>query len=113
MSLSEFLTEIYEARDDAQANGYPIPKKSNVQNAVRLGKDLFDRLPFRYEAYAGANGEVVIDADGNRDSVLVLCEPDGSAVVMSYMDGVQDSTKYSKIGDLPDDSLLEKINSVD
>ena len=111
--LSDFLNEIIETPKDAQENGYPIPNVSTLMNALKFGRNLFNLFPSRYEAYAGTNGEVVIDADGNRDSVLILCEKDGTAVIMSYLDGVQESTKYDTIDALPNDFLLDKIKSVD
>lgn len=99
-------------RAEARDNQYEEPSEAAISNAKQLVSDLFARVPRQYEVYAGPGGDVAIETEGNKDSVLVVCEQSGSVLVMIYLSGAHKDTKYASIEKLPTEALISAIQAI-
>ena len=108
--LSDALKDLREASDEAHEEGFPIPSSLSLSNAERLLKSMYEIAPRRFKAYPTPDGEIAIDApNGDGQSVLLLCEPEGGALCLANLRDVHRSNSYQNADALPDNFLRESL----
>ena len=111
--LNDALQELEEADEDAEENGWPLPSSSAYRNARTLLPRLYRLSPRRFSAYPLFDGEIALDAttmSGN--SVVVICEADGSVLCLVYIHRRGRRAKYASASDLPDDFIREAFHDL-
>ena len=112
--LSDALNDLNEASDEAREEGYPAPSGLALSNAERLLKAMYEISPRRFEVYPTPDGEIAIDApNGDGQSVLLLCEPDGGALCLANLRDVHRSNSYPNADALPDSFLRKSLASLE
>ena len=82
--LADALRDLGEAKDEARDEGFPTPADVACENANRLLKEMCPLSQRRFEIYPMPDAEIAIDAsDGQGNSVLLLCDSDGGALLLS------------------------------
>ena len=85
--LQNALDDLANVREEAQIEQFPIPPQLLVDEAERLIRDMYSFYPSRFEVSADPDGAIAIDVrDGNGQWVLLLCEPDGDALVLTNLE---------------------------
>ena len=109
-ALVEALMDLYYAPIDAEEEGHVLPE----QSVLRLAEGILRRLhtvdPRPYSVYSMPDGEVTIDArtiEGTK--VVVSCNPDGTARLLTYMDGEYEEECYQNPELLPDCRVREAL----
>ena len=110
--LDAAIESLKRVHAEARANQYEEPSDAAIQNAKQMVSDLFARMPREYEVYAGPGGDVAIEAEGRKDSVLVVCEHSGSVLVMTYLAGAHEDNKYGSLEQLPTEDLISAIQAI-
>ena len=112
--LSDALEDLREASQEAREEGFPAPSGLALSNAERLLKAMYDISPQRFEVYPTPDGEIAIDApNGNGQSVLLLCKPDGGVLCMANLRGGHTHRSYSNADTLPDDFLRKSLTALE
>ena len=110
VNLAEALCDLDEVVEEAEEEGFPIPKEVALDNADLLLREMYAISPRRYEVYPMPDGEVAIDApDGRGSSVLLLCDSDGGALCLVNMKGEHRRARYSTTVALPDGFIREAM----
>ncbi len=95
--LSDALIDLHESSEEAREEGFPAPSALALSNAERLLKAIHAISPRRFEVYPTPDGEIAIDApNGNGQSVLLLCKPDGGALCFANLRDGSTYTIYPK-----------------
>lgn len=110
--LEAAIRSLQRVRAEARENQYEVPSEEAISNAKDLVSDLFARMPREYDVYAGPGGDVAIETEGDKDSVLVICEHSGSLLVMTYLASVHNHNKYASIEQLPIDDVISAIQAI-
>ena len=112
--LSDALADLREASYEAREEGFPTPSALALSSAERLLKAMHDISPQRFEVYPTPDGEIAIDApNGNGQSVLLICKPDGGALCMANLRGGHTHRSYSNADALPDDFLRKSLAALE
>ena len=112
--LSDALKDLREASGEAREEGFPAPSDVALSNAERLLKAVYEIAPRRFEVYPTPDGEIAIDApNGDGQSVLLLCEPDGGALCLANLRDVHRSNSYPNADALPDSFLRKSLASLE
>ena len=112
-NLSDALGDLREVRKEASEKEFRRPSDSALANAERILKEMYQIRRIRYEVYPLEDGEVAIDAPGERStSVFVACEADGSALCIINSGGKDQLQRYTAATDLPDDFLSRGLRSL-
>ena len=108
--LSDALNDLNEASDEAREEGFPAPSGLVLSNAERLLKAMYEISPRRFEVYPTPDGEIAIDApNGDGQSVLLLCEPEGGALCLVNLRDGHRSNAYPNADALPDNFLRKSL----
>lgn len=108
--LADALRDLGEVKDEAREEGYPTPADVACKNANRLLKEMYRLSQRRFEVYPMPDGEVAIDASGGQgNSVLLLCDSDGGALLLVNMGGEHRRARYSSAPALPDGFVREAL----
>ena len=106
--LSVALTDLQEATEYAEEEGFPIPSKSAISNAERLLNEIHKISSLHLEVYPTLDGEIAIHIPNGRGrSVVVLCDSDGGALCMANLDSGHRREKYPTSDALPDKFLRQ------
>ena len=112
--LSDALADLREASDEAREEGFPAPSTLALSNAERLLKAMYGISPRRFEVYPTPDGEIAIDApNGNGQSVLLLCEPEGGAMCLANLRGGHTHRSYPNADTLPDSFLRKSLTALE
>ena len=112
--LSDALKDLREASDEAREEGYPTPSDLALSNAERLLKAMYEISPRRFEVYPTPDGEITIDApNGDGQSVLLLCQPEGGALCLANLRDGHRSNSYPNADALPDNFLRKSLAASD
>ena len=108
--LPEALLELYEVQSEAREEEGVVPGDGAVEIAKRLLMDMYRISPRFYAVYPMPDGEIAIDAATRfGTSLVVLCNPDGSAQCLTYIDEEYRTEKYPDTGTLPDDFIRKAL----
>jgi hypothetical protein len=112
--LQQALAQLKEAVATAAGAEIPEPNQEVVQEATRLIKALHNQVPREYMVYLMPNGSIAIDTRGTRpDGAFITLRSDGSAFCSSRRKGDPWRQRYDASTMLPDETLLQKLRSLD
>ena len=113
-AFQDALTDLRQAPEEAQDEGFPAPSQVSLSNAEHLLKKMFSIQPQRFHVYPMPEGEVAIDAaNGRGSSVIVLCEGDGGALCSVNVRGAYRSKRYGAGEELADGFLRDGLREVE
>ena len=108
--LQAALDDLAIVSEEAQIEQFPIPPKRSLVDAERLIRKLYSIYPARYEVSADPDGAVAIDVRNGRGQwILLLCESDGGALVLSNLE-IGDKRRYVSVHEIPDNFLREALD---
>ncbi len=108
--LQAALDDLGVVAEEARIEQFPIPPQSLVDEAERLIRKLYSIYPARYEVSADPDGAVAIDVrNGRRQWLLLLCESDGGALVLSNLE-IGESSRYMSVHEISDSFLREALD---
>ena len=112
--LEAALVDLKECTEEAHEKDFPEPTGTALKNAERLLREMYKRLPRRFEVYPMPSGAIAIQASHPPEiAVSVLCEPDGGALcLISALDDDSRRAWYSKADVLPDGFLSDALNAL-
>ena len=114
VKLADALRDLGEVKDEAREEGYPTPADVACKNANWLLKEMYRLSQRRFEVYPMPDGEIAIDASGGQgNSVLLLCDSDGGALLLVNMGGEHRRARYSSTHSLPDGFVREALGELD
>ena len=110
MPATQDLANIQEA---ASSRGYPIPEAQTIEEVRRIVTAMRNYLPLSYEAFPMPDGGVGIGVDSVFGrSMILICEPPGSAFCVVTVDRVSRQAKYDKSDFLIDDFVKEGLRDM-
>ncbi len=108
--LPDALRELYEVQSEARSDGGIVPDDDAVERAKRVLMAMYRISPRLYAVYPMDDGEIAIDAATKYGtSLVVLCNPDGSAQCLTYIGEEYRTKEYSDTGILPDDFIQQAL----
>ena len=111
--LQDAMADLHTARDEADEEGYPLPKEIALSNAERILQRLYALWPIRFEVYPTPDGEIALAAPGGFGrSIMVLCDSEGGALCMVNLNGKHRRARYSSASGLPDGFLREAVDEL-
>ena len=111
--LQDAMADLRTAPDEADEEGYPLPKEIALSNAKRILQRLYAFWPIRYEVHPTPDGEIAVVAPGGFGrSVMVLCDSQGGALCMVNLNGKHRRARYSSADGLPDGFLREALDEL-
>lgn len=114
VELRESLRDLDEVALEAQEEELEIPSKDLQCNVRQLLKDLHGLFPQRFEVYPMPGGEIAIHAQkGQAGSVVLTCEPGGSALCSVNMNGDYRQARYADMSRLPDGFVREALDELE
>lgn len=106
--------ELHELIAEAKEKGYKLPPDSVLKEAKRLFYALNGPDPaLGFSVSPGAEGDISLDASVRRDFVLIICEPDGTALCIVDIGGEQSEKNYPSTNNLPDEYLERSFERLD
>jgi hypothetical protein len=112
--LQQSLDELNEAVATAAESEIPEPNPYVVQEAIRLITALHSHMPREYVVYLMPIGSIAIDTRGTKpEGAFITLNANGSAFCSSRRRGESWHKRYDASGILPDETLLEKLRSLD
>ena len=106
------LEELNRVKEEAQQNHYSVPSDLATENAKKLLERVYKQAPRSYEIYPGPDAEIAVEARGDQNSVLILCESSGCVVVMTYVNGDHNTTQYQNPEDISDENLCKIVQMI-
>ena len=108
-NLSDALTDLNDAREEAAEREFITPSDLVLKNAESLLRAMYDILPCRYEVYPMPDGEIAIDTPTPfGTAVIATCELDGS--VLCFVHTEQDKRyRQFPFAELPNDFLRQGL----
>ncbi len=111
--LQDAMADLRTAPDEADEEGYPLPKEIALSNAKRILQRLYALWPIRFEVHPTPDGEIAVVAPGGFGrSVMVLCDSQGGALCMVNLNGKHRRARYSSADGLPDGFLREALDEL-
>ena len=108
--LWDALDDLRDVQREAQEDEGVIPDVDAVRRAGRVLIAMYRISPRPYAVYPMPDGEIVIDAATNYGtSLVVLCNPDGSAQCLAYIDNQYRPKDYADTEMLPDEFVMEAL----
>ena len=106
----EALIDLNSVQAMAQEDGGVIPGHNAVKRAGRVLGAMYRISPRSYAVYPLPDGEIVIDAATRYGtSLVVLCNPDGSAQCLTYLGNEYCPKDYAHTGMIPDEFILRAL----
>ena len=104
------LADLQEIVDEAREEGFPLPSSKALKSASCLLRKMYEMFPQRFEVYPTQDGDITLGAYGDpKESVLLLCEPEGGAVCSAYIRGNYRQKRYATTDALPDEFLVDAL----
>lgn len=111
--LAAALADLDGAIDEASEEEFRLPSRSTVAEARRILRQLYGLSPRRFEVYPTQDGEIALDAHGDRSSVILLLDPGGAALCLVNIGGDHRRARYSSLKNLPDGFIREALADLD
>jgi hypothetical protein len=109
--LVEALLDLYGVRRVAEENGGVLPEADALPGAERILRAMYRTAPRPYAVYPMPDGDIAIDAHSPQGTkVVVMCDPDGSARCLVYIDEEFDRREYHDPSVIPDSFIREVLN---
>ena len=110
LDLLDALLDLYNVRRTAEEDGGVIPEEDVLHRAERVLRTMYIAFPRPYAVYPMPDGDIAIDAHSPHGTkVVVICDPDGSARCLTYMEGEFQRKEYNDPSVLPDDFVTEAL----
>lgn len=104
------FADLHEIVDEAREEGFPLPSGKALKSASHLLRIMYGMFPQRFEVYPTQDGDITLGAYGGpKESVLLLCEPEGGAVCSVYISGDYRQKRYATADALPDEFLVDAL----
>lgn len=111
--VSEAISNLDNIEADAQEMGYDVPGADVVGEAKRILLEMDEYRKASYDAYAMSDGRVGVAVDGGYgNSMLVVCEPGGTALCVVAEDLVSRHAEYEAVSFLPDDFVRQALRKL-
>ena len=112
-SFLDAIASLDDIESDAHEMGYPIPEGKVVSEARRILIEMHNYRGVSYDAYSMSEGRVGIGVDGGfGKSMLVVCEPGGTALCVVTVDRVSRHARYGASSFLPDDFVKQGLRQL-
>lgn len=111
--LADALLDLDAVVDEASNEEFPLPSDSAVSEARRILHDIYHLSQRRFEVYPTPDGEIALDAHGDRRSVILLLDSSGAALCLVNIDGDHRRARYSSLKSLPDGFVREALADLD
>ena len=111
--LAAALFDLDGAIDEAFDEGFPLPSDSAITEAERILRDLYRISPRRFEVYPTQDGEIALDAHGDRSSVILLLDTNGNALCLVNIGGDHRRARYSSLKNPPDGFIRKALADLD
>ena len=107
------LKSLDNIKADSREMGYPVPDVTLVAEAKRILIGMQEYRPASFDAYSMDDGRVAIGVDGDFGrSMLIVCEPGGSALCVVTVNRVSRRARYGDSGFLPDDFVRQGLRDL-
>ena len=111
---SQGQIELDGLMDEVKEKGYKPPPAQVLKEAMRIFFKLHgDDHSKVFSVSPGQEGDISIDAHAQRDYVMLICDPDGSAFCLTSIGGEKCDRSYASTFALPDEFIQESISSLD
>ncbi len=112
--LAEAMTDLLCVKEEAEEEGWPAPSADTMKMAERVFGDMFSYAPRPYAIYAMPDGEIAIDAHSPHGTkVVVVCDAQGGARCLTYLNGDFDSREHEDARALPDDFVRDALRKTE
>ena len=102
-----------DIESDALSMGYDIPSQSVVLEAERILLRMFHYRQLSYDVYSMSKGRVAIGVNGGFGySMLVVCEPENTALCIVTINRVSRRARYGDSEFLPDDFVKQGLRQM-
>ena len=111
---SQGRIELDGLMDEVEEKGYKPPPAQVLKEATRIFFKLHgDDHSKVFSVSPGQEGDISIDAHAQRDYVMLICDPDGSAFCLTSIGGEKCDKSYASTFALPDEFIRKSISSLD
>ena len=111
--LVQALKSLADIEADALSMDHAAPGQEVVKEAKRILRGMYEYLPRQYNVSSMSEGRIGIDAYGGFGrSMLLICEPGGTALCIVTIDQVSRRARYGDSGFLPDDFVKEGLRQL-
>ena len=108
--LEEALRDLYSVRRVAEEDGSVIPEEDALLGAERVLRAMYRTAPRPYAVYPMPDGDIAIDAHSPKGTkMVVMCDPDGSARCLVYINEEFDQREYDDASVIPDRFIREAL----
>ena len=105
------LMDLYSVRREAEEEDIVAPKPEAVSRAENVLRAIYKAAPRPYAVYPMPEGEIAIDAHSRRGTkVVVICDADGSARCLVYLDNEFAQKEYDDLSLIPDNFVKEALD---
>ena len=109
--LVEALLDLHSVQKVAEENGDLIPEPDALPKVERVLRALYKNAPRPYAVYPMPDGDIAIDAHSPKGTKLVvICDPDGSARCLVYLNEKFDRREYKDPSVIPDSFIMEALS---
>lgn len=109
-NLEEAMSDLLGVKEEAAEEGWAIADDATIAKAERVFGGMFSYAPRPYAIYAMPDGEIAIDAHNPQGSkVVVVCDADGGARCLVYLDGEFERRDYDAASVLPDEFVKDAL----
>ncbi len=113
LGVSEAVANLDDIGADAREMGYDVPSAEVVAEAKRILLGMNDFRKASYDAYAMSDGRVGVAVDGGYgNSMLLVCEPGGTALCVVTEGLVSRHAEYEDVSFLPDDFVRQALRNL-
>ncbi len=101
--LLDALLDLYDAPRTAEEDGDLAPDHDTLLRAEDILRAMYRTDPRPYSVYPMPDGDIAIDAHSPQGSkVVIICDPNGAARCLVYLNGESDIREYHAPSVIPD-----------
>ena len=109
----EAVAQLDAIEADAAEMGYEVPKQAVVNVARRILEQMCSYVELPFDAYSMSGGRVAIGVDGGVGrSMIVICEPEGSALCVVTVGSRSRRARYDDASFLADDFVRQGLRDM-
>ena len=108
--LLEALLDLYDAPRTAEEDGDIVPDRDTLLRAEDILRAMYRTDPRPYSVYPMPYGDIAIDAHSPQGSkVVIMCDPNGTARCLVYLNGESDIREYHDPSVIPDSFVRDAL----
>ena len=101
--LLEALLDLHDVPRISKEDGDIAPDRDNLVRAEDILRAMYSTDPRPYSVYPMPDGDIAIDASSPQGSkVVMMCDSNGTARCLVYLNGEFDSREYDDLSVIPD-----------